>query len=202
MIGVYAIKHSVTGKYYIGSSISLRKRRERHFRDLRKGIHDNYLLQEDFNEYGLEYIEFFMIEEFPDDSMTKEQLLDIEQKWIDYYMEKDICYNINPNARDCTGKTHKEETKRKISEANKGTKPAPQTIEAIKNPENLRRRALARAIPLEIAFKIKSMILEGMGQNAISRELGFKSSTIVHDIYHGRHTHSESLGGGLKDWLN
>ncbi len=48
--GVYCLRNKLNGRLYIGMTDNLEKRRNRHFRDLKRGIHNNELLQRDCME--------------------------------------------------------------------------------------------------------------------------------------------------------
>lgn len=50
--GVYKILNTVTGDYYIGSSVSLYNRICSHYQNLRRKIHGNFKLQNSYNKYG------------------------------------------------------------------------------------------------------------------------------------------------------
>ena len=60
---IYQIKNKETGKTYIGATTAFLRRRGEHKSTLRRGIHKNQALQEDYNKYGLDVFEFQMIEE-------------------------------------------------------------------------------------------------------------------------------------------
>ena len=64
---IYEIKNKETGKIYIGATTTFPKRRNHHKSVLRRGIHENQVLQEDYNKYGLDVFEFEIIEEHPCD---------------------------------------------------------------------------------------------------------------------------------------
>jgi len=61
--GVYGIYNKETQKMYIGKSKCMRKRKYRHFEKLRKGNHSNKLMQEDFNNFGIDSFEFIVLTE-------------------------------------------------------------------------------------------------------------------------------------------
>lgn len=88
--GVYAIKNSVDGRTYIGSSKDLVHRRCHHFWQLSKGIHHNSFLQRAYDKYGLDAFSFVVLE-----YCFVESLLDREQFYLDSI--KDI-YNIRGTA--------------------------------------------------------------------------------------------------------
>lgn len=52
--GIYKISCTQSDKIYIGESLDLCKRIQRHFTNLRKGNHHNPILQNIFNKYGEE----------------------------------------------------------------------------------------------------------------------------------------------------
>ena len=49
---IYKIENKIAGKLYIGSSLSLKNRWERHRRDLNSGIHHSIHLQRAWDKYG------------------------------------------------------------------------------------------------------------------------------------------------------
>ena len=61
MRGVYKITNKINGKIYVGESLNIEKRWERHKKDLSSKTHCNYKLQNDYNKYGHEAFEFEVI---------------------------------------------------------------------------------------------------------------------------------------------
>lgn len=59
--GIYKIENTVDGKFYIGSAINLRTRRNRHFSELRKQTHYNTHLKRAFKKYGESSFRFIPI---------------------------------------------------------------------------------------------------------------------------------------------
>ena len=55
--GVYQISNKLTGEKYIGSSVNIRKRANRHKSDLTRGAHSNILLQRAWDFYGANHFE-------------------------------------------------------------------------------------------------------------------------------------------------
>ena len=84
--GVYKITNQINGKFYIGSSKDLSRRKKDHFRLLKKGINHSILLQRAVNKYGLNNFIFEVIAE-----CSEELLFTIEQKLVDELKPK---YNI------------------------------------------------------------------------------------------------------------
>ena len=60
-IGIYKIENLVNGKLYIGQSRNLRKRKLRHFNELKMNKHVNNHLQRSFNKYGEKNFKFEVI---------------------------------------------------------------------------------------------------------------------------------------------
>lgn len=87
MQGIYFIKDK-KGRVYVGSSVDIDKRFQRHFRDLEHGNHHNLFLQRAYNKHGKEYFEIGLLEEVTDQS----KLFDREQ----YYIDTVGTYNMAP----------------------------------------------------------------------------------------------------------
>lgn len=107
MIGVYKIELNV--KCYVGSSQNIKKRWQNHLSKLRKNIHSNLHLQNAFNKYGEELLEFSILEivEIPEDVIV------LEQKYIDELQPE---YNIRKIAKSNLGLKASDETKQKMKE--------------------------------------------------------------------------------------
>lgn len=116
--GIYKI--ICNDKFYIGSSKNIQQRYYKHRRELRKGVHKNEHLQNTYNKYGenlfiIEVIEICNI----DEQYLKEQYyIDLLQPLFN--KEKDVITHIPT-----------EETRKKLSEANK---------KYYANPDNLKTR--------------------------------------------------------------
>ncbi len=140
--GVYRIVNSITGRQYIGSSINIRYRKFRHFRDLRLGIHSNRFLQREFNKYGETG---FLFETLlycdPEDCVLYEQM--VMDALIPELNLKPLATNGLGQKRSdefreqcrlrMTGKhiLHTQETREKISASLKGRKHSAERIAAI-----------------------------------------------------------------------
>lgn len=124
--GIYKITCIATGKFYIGSSIDLKRRKFWHFSQLRNNKHANAHLQNAFNKYGIDNF-VFEVMAFLAENITKQEIIIIEQKYIDDFKAYDtsIGYNICRIAGrpgDRTGFKHSEETLKLFSEQRKGKK--------------------------------------------------------------------------------
>lgn len=65
---IYAIKHNVTGRIYVGFSQCPESRMKTHIAALRRHGHSSYKMQCDFDEYGEDY-SFYGLEVVPDESI-------------------------------------------------------------------------------------------------------------------------------------
>jgi group I intron endonuclease len=85
--GVYQIKNTVTGKIFIGSSVNVEARINRHKAELGFGSEGIPGLQADWNKYGSEKFTFDVLEvlddEYESDRELKEDLRLIEQLWLE-----------------------------------------------------------------------------------------------------------------------
>lgn len=102
MIGIYKIINQLNKDCYIGSSLNLRDRKSRHFRDLLNESHHSIILQRAVNKYGIDNFQFEIIEE-----CEKENLLEREQYYLDSINPK---YNIYEIAGSSLGFKQSEET--------------------------------------------------------------------------------------------
>lgn len=134
--GIYKIINVVNNKFYVGSSVDLRKRKSKHFSELRHNKHNNKHLQRAWDKYGEASFVFVVVEELD----REHDLLAAENIWLKPHVGKNYCYNIGRDAtapslglsgelsptwgrkrtpeelvaQSWEGKKHKEESKEKI----------------------------------------------------------------------------------------
>jgi group I intron endonuclease len=98
---VYGIRCKETNRIYIGSTCNLEKRLKDHFRVLKGGFkkitshkhkpNRNHPFQTDFNDFGMESFEVFILEQDIPKYMRDER----EEYWIDKYHSTDAKYGYN-----------------------------------------------------------------------------------------------------------
>lgn len=92
--GIYCIENSINHKRYIGSSNFVYGRLHKHNSLLLKNQHENVLLQNAVNKYGINSFECYLIELV----INEEELTYKEQYWIDLLNpEYNLTYNVIRN---------------------------------------------------------------------------------------------------------
>lgn len=97
LVCVYGIRCKVTKRIYIGSSVDLKLRLKRHFKELTSssGKHSTTgkecYFQSDFNEFGIDSFDVFVIEQNIPECMRNER----EEYWIDKYQSTNPRYGYN-----------------------------------------------------------------------------------------------------------
>lgn len=121
--GVYLITNKINQYFYVGSTVDFKHRWGLHLSDLKRQKHHNPRLQAAWNKYGEDSFEFSIIEFCP-----KENLLEVEQKWLDSYNvgNRRDCYNFCTKAYSHLGRKRSAETKRRLSESQKGKTTSPE----------------------------------------------------------------------------
>lgn len=92
MKGVYKIKNTITGEYYIGSSKDLEKRILSHKVLLKNNKHTNHKLQDSYNQYGKDSFVFYELKLTSDDA-SNDDLIKLEQCYLDS-SEKNKLFNL------------------------------------------------------------------------------------------------------------
>ena len=92
--GIYKIINVVNNKFYVGSAVDFKRRKTRHFSELRTGKHNNRHLQAAWDKYGEQAFVFVVVEELPDDA----ELLAAENVWLKEHVGKEHCYNLGVDA--------------------------------------------------------------------------------------------------------
>lgn len=121
--GIYCIQNQIDGKCYIGKSVNIPKRWKEHKSLLRNGHHHNRHLQKAWNCYGEESFNFKVLE-----YANPMELAELEIAYISKYKSfGENGYNFTMGGDGgLLGMPKTEETRRKISEANKGRQHTPE----------------------------------------------------------------------------
>ena len=115
--GIYQIKNLHTGVVYFGRTIDWAARRRRHLSDLRSGLHKNPRLQRSWAARKEEEFEFSLV--WP---AGPECLDELESFVLDFTFDTGRLYNAHKNSvGGFLGQRHSEETKRKWSDARRGS---------------------------------------------------------------------------------
>ena len=161
--GIYKIINVVNNKFYVGSAVDLKRRKTRHFSELRTGKHNNRHLQAAWVKYGEQSFIFVVVEELAQDA----DLLAAENRWLHEHVSKDYCYNIGVDATaphlgmsgplsPTWGHKHTDDAKLRIGTASKARVQSEE--------EKAKRRATMRGRPTSAAVRAKiSAALSGEG---------------------------------------
>ena len=112
--GIYCIEHLNSGRLYVGSAISLDRRRKEHFNALNRGKHHSRFLQRAWNKHGEQAFQFRVLLH-----CAPENLLWYEQTLLDAWRPD---YNSAPTAGSQLGFKHGPEAKARMAEAAKRTR--------------------------------------------------------------------------------
>lgn len=119
--GVYLIQIiTKPNYYYIGSAAKTNKKNyndigflqrwRNHFSTLKRNIHFNPILQRSVNKYGIENLRFKILE-----YCEPEKCIEIEDKWLQYYINNFNVYNINKIHPTRLGQINSKEHRKNIS---------------------------------------------------------------------------------------
>ena len=149
--GIYKIINVINNKFYVGSAVDLKRRKTQHFSELRTSKHNNRHLQAAWDKYGEQAFIFVVVEELAADV----DLLAAENVWLKAHVGQEYCYNLGVDAvaptlgwsgeksptwgrkrtpeelaaQSWAGRTHKQESRQKISLALRG-RPQPSIVRA------------------------------------------------------------------------
>lgn len=105
MIGIYKITNKINNKVYVGSSNDIGRRWKEHMNYLNNNNHHCLRLQKDWSTYEINNFSFSIIE-----TCNLEELLNQEQKYIDFYFNIGEIYNTKLKVNKTTSiKKNKKE---------------------------------------------------------------------------------------------
>ncbi len=189
--GIY--KFVCANYVYVGSSCNMYVRYNAHLVRLRAGKHYNNIFNRLFAKYGEGSLTFSILE-----FCVKELLIEREQYWLDYYRglnaEKIMNLTEVVNA-PMYGKTHTEETKRKISEnrtvvhltddwkrkiseGNKGTRGSVGRVTSIETKKKLSNAMLGKNAKTFSVVSPNGIVYVRSNISAFAREYGLDRSNL------------------------
>lgn len=135
--GAYQIKNMFNGKFYVGgTSWNFKYRLKKHTGILDQNNHPTKNLQEDWNKYGTDAFEFYILE-----VASKEIIINVEQKWLDKLQPWINGYNTARKSMPTSGYLVGEQKE--------------QWLNSLQSPEyREKRRELSRSYALKTARAI------------------------------------------------
>ena len=127
--GIYCIENILNGKKYIGYAKNIFRRWKKHHSELRLNRHDNGYLQNIYNKYGKDIFKYWIIQE-----CSNENLPLMEIYWISYYnsyRDDGEGYNLTRGGDGLLDPS--VETRKKLSDINKGKPKSEETKQKISN---------------------------------------------------------------------
>ena len=97
---IYGIINKINNKYYIGLTNNPRRRKNKHFTELRCECHHNIKLQRAFKKYGEDKFEFKILLEV---DCTVEEISKLEQEYVIKYDSYNGGYNLNRGGYEHNG---------------------------------------------------------------------------------------------------
>lgn len=178
--GIYKIHCTVSGKFYIGSSQELERRRMHHYNRLRAGKHGNPHLQNSYNLYGEPAIQFEVLE-YCDTS----NLLVTEQKYIDSYKGTGKLFNVAEVAgASMRNRRHSQKTKNKMKASSPKAWLGKTLSDEHKNKISKKRIELTRERGLrkltdEQVREIKKLKSDGIGDRTVAKQFGVSRKIVI-----------------------
>lgn len=115
---IYIIENKIDGKAYVGKANNIERRWRKH-RDAARDGSDG-LLYRAMRKHGIENFQIRAVDESDDEAYTLNVL---EPMWIRRFRDQGVeLYNLTEGGDGIPGLVHSEETKRKMSESQRGRK--------------------------------------------------------------------------------
>lgn len=177
--GIYKILCKTSGKFYIGSSQELSRRKIHHYNRLRANKHGNPHLQNSYNLYGETNIIFEILE-----TCDISNLLMTEQSYIDKYKNTGILFNVAEVAgASMRNKRHSMKTIQKMKQKNGQAWKGKHLSEEHRKKISEKRMQLTRERGLrkcsdEQVLEIRKLSNKGFGIRTIARMLNVPRHTV------------------------
>lgn len=144
---IYKVENTLNGKVYIGKTVkSLKDRRYSHLNSVKNG--SNTIFHNSIRKNGKESFKWSVLTETDNES----KLNALEKFYITVYRKMGTVYNMTDGGEGSTGMIFSEESKRKMSAAQKGKKHKPLTeeqrrmrAERAKNMSESQREAIRKS---------------------------------------------------------
>jgi len=139
MKAIYAIRHSETGKCYVGSAVVLSRRWKYHKNRLRNNQHHSSYFQNAWNLHGEDAFEWIVLESLDAlcEDLTRQEMLTLisvkENYWVEAKKNEYGVYNLREVAQSNLGLKYSEESKKKMSDWQVGRKFSAETKAKISN---------------------------------------------------------------------
>lgn len=113
--GIYLILNVVSQSFYIGStSASFASRMSQHLSRLKRGLHENFLMQRSWDKHGADAFVFRVLEVIDGDL---DLIFGVEQIWLDATFGNRARLNLSPNAGSPEGTSWPQEKKDRHSKS-------------------------------------------------------------------------------------
>ena len=134
--GIYIIRNTITKQFYIGSAALIKRRWCEHISQLKRGVHHNQKVQNNWNEFGEKSFTFGVLE-----TCDRNMILIREQIYLNIFMKIPSCLNDNIHAHGGSkkGKKRSLEVRQKMSQSRMGKPGIKYTDEIRKNIGNATR---------------------------------------------------------------
>lgn len=181
MFYIYQIKNTVTSKVYVGSTAYMGDRFSAHRRHLELNKHHSIKLQRSYNIHGKNNFQYSILEKVN----SREELILNEQKWIDKCNSYFNGYNSCPIAGSQYGYKWSDESRAKLSKSKKGKpsnrKGAVLSEETKKKLSDINK---GKKIPQYVIDKLKGrrFTLSAENKRAISVSRGLKNYYTIIDV--------------------